>query len=116
MQKIAKILLPVVLIGLVLTGCGGGVSEDKPITEVKTEAQAMSVDQLKATVAKYQEAIASKKDVISKLTAALQKIPVTQTLGDEAKKLKGDISNITSAIRALKERLDIYSEALKNKL
>ena len=115
MKKIARVLLPIALISFILSGCGGGVSEDKPISEVKTEAQAMSVDQLKAIVAKYQAAIESKKAEIEKIKQEIQKIPIADMLGEEAKKLKGDIQNITNSIRALTERLNAYSRELRNK-
>ena len=116
MRNVAKVILPIVLMSFVLTGCGGGVSEDKPIAEVKTEAQAMSVDQLKATVNKYQAAIDSKKAEISKITEKLKKIPVAEMLGDEAKKLKGDIQDVNNSVRALSARLSIYSQELRSKM
>jgi len=115
MKRIARVLLPVVLISFILNGCGGGVSEDKPISEVKTEAQAMSVDQLKATVAKYRAAIESKKAEIVKIKEQLKKIPIADMLGEEAKKLKGDVQNITKSIRALTDRLNTYARELRNK-
>ncbi|NQU94886.1 MAG: hypothetical protein HQ549_01470 [Candidatus Omnitrophica bacterium] len=115
MRKIVKIILPIVLMSFILTGCGGGVSENKPISEVKAEAKTMSLDQLKATVAKYKAAIESKKAEIDKLTAAIRKIPVTQMLGDEAKKLKGDIQNVSISVKALTERLNVYAQALRSK-
>lgn len=116
MKGIARILLPVVLISFILSGCGGGASENKPISEVRTEAQAMSVDQLKATVSKYQAAIESKKVEISKLTAAIKKIPMAQMLGDEATKLKGDMQSVSASIRALTDRLNIYAQQLRSKM
>ncbi|MBL7157054.1 MAG: hypothetical protein ISS92_02700 [Candidatus Omnitrophica bacterium] len=116
MRNVAKILLPVVFLSLALTGCGGGVNENKPIAQVKTEAQGMSLDQLKATISKYQAVIQSKRNQMTKLTTAFQKIPVTQMMGDEAKKLKGDIQNVMTSIRALSERLNIYAQELRRKM
>ena len=115
MKKLARMLLPVVLISFVLTGCGGGVSEDKPVSEIRTEAKAMSVDQLKATIAKYRAAIESKKGEIDKIKQKIQQIPIADMLGKEAKKLKGDIQNISSSIRALTDRLNVYSQELRSK-
>ena len=115
MKRIARVLLPVVLISFILTGCGGGVNENKPISEVKTEAQAMSVDQLKATVAKFRAAIESKKAEIEKIKQTIQKIPIADMLGEEAKKLKADVQNIAKSIRALTDRLNVYSQELRRK-
>lgn len=116
MRNIIKAFLPVLLVSFILTGCGGGVSEDKPIAEVKTEAQGMSAEQLKATVSKYQAAIDSKKAEINKLTAQVQQIPIAQMMGDEAKKLKGEIQNIGNSVKALTERLNIYAQEIKSKM
>ena len=57
MKKILKIAAPVVLVSMVLAGCGGGASETKPIAEVKTEAQAMDANQLQAMVDRYKKAM-----------------------------------------------------------
>ncbi|OGW75699.1 MAG: hypothetical protein A2Z72_03235 [Omnitrophica bacterium RBG_13_46_9] len=116
MRNIAKILLPVALVSFILVGCGSSVSENKPISEVNKEAQSMSVDKLKATVNKYQAAIQSKKADIDNLTAQIQKIPIKDMLGDEAKKLKADIQNLNNSIRALMERLGIYAQQLRSKM
>lgn len=116
MRKIVFVLLPVIFMSFVLAGCGGGASETKPIAEVKTEAQAMSADQLKATVAKYQAAIESKKSEISKLTAEIQKIPIAQAMGDEAKKLRADLQSIGSSVKALTDRLNVYVQQLRSKM
>ncbi len=116
MRKLVKVLLPVVLLSFVLIGCGGKVNEDKPISEVETEAQAMSIDQLKAIVSKYEAAIKSKQSEIDKLMTEVQKIPITQMLGEEAKKLKNDIQNIGNSVNALTERLNIYVQELRNKM
>ena len=116
MRKIMFVLLPIIFMSLVLAGCGSGASETKPIAEVKTEAQAMSADQLKATVAKYQTAIESKKAEISKLTEEIKKIPIAQAMGDEAKKLRADLQNVGSSVRALTDRLNIYAQQLKSKM
>jgi len=115
MRNVAKILLPVVFLSLALTGCGGGANETKPIAEVRTEAQGMSLDQLKATVSKYQAAIQSKRTEFTQLTEALKKIPIAEMLGDEAKSLKTDIQNVTTSIRALTDRLNIYAQELRSK-
>ena len=116
MRNVVKAFAPVVLLSFILAGCGGGVSENKPISEVKTEAEGMSVEKLKGMVSKYQAAIDSKKAEITKITAELKKIPLTQMLGDEAKKLKGDIESVTKSVRALTERLNVYAQELRSKM
>ena len=117
MKKIIATIILVVMLSLAVAGCGGsGVSEDKPISEVRTEAQSLNVDQLKAMVAKYEKVIESKKSEIEAITAQLKKIPLTQMMGEEAGKLKGDISDITASVKALTDRLNIYAQEIKSKM
>ncbi len=115
MKQVLKFFAPLIVIGLMVSGCGAGVSEDKPIAEVKKEAQTMSVEQLKTTIAKYKEVIQSKKTEIDQLTAKLRKIPVAQMMGKEAGKIKTEIQNITTSVKALTGILNTYSQALRSK-
>jgi len=109
------ISLTLVLSALFLFGCGKKADEKKPISEVKAEAEKMSVADLKAMAMKYKNAIEAKKADIEKLTAKLKEIPVTQMLGEDAKKLKADIDNLTKSLSALKERFQVYYDQLKAK-
>jgi len=114
-MRFVKVYVFIALACLILAGCGGGASEDKPISEIKTEAESMSAQQLNDMVAKYQKAIESKKAEWEALQEKLKSIPVAQMLGEEAKKLKSDISNITQSVRALTERLNTYKNELMSK-
>ncbi len=116
MKYLVKMILPVAVLGFVLMGCGGGaVSETKPISAVLAEAKSMSADQLKAIVNKYQTVIDSKKTEIAKLTEKLKQIPITQMLGDEAKKIKSDVQEVSNSVKALADRLNIYAQQLQSK-
>jgi len=99
---------------IALVGCGGGASETKPIADVAAEAQSMDAKQLEGMVAKYQKAIESKEADLMKIKDKLKDIPVKDLLGDEAKAIKGDISEVTSSMKALSERLSVYAKELKN--
>jgi predicted small lipoprotein YifL len=100
---------------LCLFGCGKKADESKPISEVKAEAEKMSVEDLKAMAMKYKDAIVAKKAGVEKMTAKLKEIPVTQMLGEEAKKLQVDIDNLGKSLSALKERFQVYYDQLKAK-
>ena len=115
MKQVLKMFVPIVLVGLMIAGCGNKVRADKPISEVKSEVKAMSVEQLKTTIAKYKEVIQSKKTEIDQLAAKLKKIPVAQMMGEEAGKIKTEIQNITTSVRALTGILNVYSQALRSK-
>ncbi|MHC4640274.1 MAG: hypothetical protein ACYS32_01425 [Planctomycetota bacterium] len=105
-----------VLCSLVVLGCGQGgqeVEETKPMSEVKAEAEKMDAGQLQAIAMKYKEAIVAKQGDIEKVTAKLKEIPLASMMGEEAKALKADISNMSASITALKARFDVYYEKLK---
>lgn len=103
------------LCSLVLLGCGSKADENKPLSEVKAEAEKMDTKQLRAMAEEYKKVVMAKKGEIDKITAKLKEIPITEMLGEEAKKLKADIENLNKSVNALKERFTIYYEKLKEK-
>jgi len=98
-----------------ILGCGKKADENKPISEVKAEAEKMDTDGLRAMAMAYQKSIAAKNSEVEKLTAKLKGIPATEMLGNEAKELKADIDNLNKSISALKERFEVYYQNLKDK-
>ena len=103
------------LCSLVLLGCGSKADENKPLSEVKAEAEKMDTKQLRAMAEEYEKVIMAKKGEIDKITAKLKEIPITEMLGEEAKKLKADIEKLNKSVNALRERFTIYYEKLKEK-
>ena len=98
-----------------ILGCGKKADENKPISEVKAEAEKMDTDGLRTMAMVYQKAIAAKNSEVEKLSAKLKEIPATEMLGAEAKELKADIDNLNTSISALKERFEVYYQNLKDK-
>jgi signal transduction histidine kinase len=98
-----------------ILGCGKKADENKPISEVKAEAEKMDTDGLRAMAMVYQKSIAAKNSEVEKLSAKLKDIPATEMLGNEAKELKADIDNLNKSISALKERFEVYYQNLKDK-
>jgi uncharacterized coiled-coil DUF342 family protein len=97
-----------------ISGCGKKADENKPISEVKAEAEKMDTAGLRAMAMAYKEAIAAKSGDLEKLTAKLKDIPVTEMLGAEAKSLKADMENLEKSVSALKERFEVYYQKLKD--
>ena len=111
-----KLLLSVGLIAVVMlmfTGCGSKADENKPMSDVKAEAETMSVEKLKATAMAYKDAIEAKKPDLEKIAAKLKAIPIADALGQEAKTLKSDIDELNQSVQALRERFDVYYGKLK---
>ena len=98
---------------LMLGGCGSKADENKPMSDVKAEAETMSVEKLKATALAYKKAIEAKRPELEKITAKLKEIPIADALGQEAKSLKSDIDELNQSVGALKERFDVYYGKLK---
>lgn len=91
------------------------VDTEKPVAEIQAQAETMSVESLKATALKYKEAILAKQADISALAAKVKEIPIAEALGDEAKKLKTDLTNLETSLKALKDRFQVYYDTLKTK-
>jgi len=98
------------LVSLVVLGCGKK-DEDRPVSEIKTKAEQMSKDELRAEAMKYKEAITAKKAELEKLTAKLKEIPLTEIRNEDAKR----IEDLNRSISALKERFQVYYRMLQKK-
>ena len=98
-----------------MCGCGKKAEENKPIDEVKAEAEQMSVEKLRSMAMTYKDAIMANKGEVEKLASILKDIPLTKATSDEAKELKADIDGLNKSISALRERFGVYYEKLKEK-
>jgi chromosome segregation ATPase len=113
--KIKGVFCFAVVCSLMLLGCGKKADESKSISDVKAEAEQMSVEKLRSMAVEYQEAIAAKKGELEKLAAKLKDIPLTDLMSEEAKGLKADIDELNKSVSALQERFKVYYNALKEK-
>ncbi len=105
------------LCAIFMFGCSKktDVNVNKPIGEVKAEAEKMDVSQLKDMAMKYQAMLEAKKADVDKIAAQLKAIPVTELIGSKASKLKTDMDNLAKSMADLKERFDVYYNLLKQK-
>ncbi len=93
-----------------ITGSGGGSPE---LDQLTTEAATMGKADLEAMVAKYMGLLADKVDVLSALKTKLKEIPLTEMMGEKTTSLKQDVSETTTLISQLKDKLAVYANALK---
>ncbi len=114
MKKLALCFLIGVVL-LALTGCGKKADENKPIGEVKAEAEKFDSAKLRKMAIAYKDAITDKKAEVEKVAAKLKEIPLTKMLGAEAKGLKAEMDQLNKSVSALTERFKIYYDKLKEK-
>lgn len=115
MKTASKVVL-FVLVGMFVlgvAGCGKSADENKPIDEIKAEAEKMDVAGLRDMAMAYKDKIVAKKGEIEKITTELKEIPLANMLGEEAKGLKADMDSLNSSISNLNERFQIYYNKLK---
>jgi hypothetical protein len=86
----------------------------RPLTDIKAEAEKMSIDQLTQTALKYKEIIVEKTSQIQPLLEQIKSISPTQLLGAEAKETKNQLTQLKETISALKAQYDIYANKLKS--
>ena len=102
-----------VLCSIILLGCGKKADENKPTSEVKAEAEQMSVEKLRQMAMKYKDAILARRGEVEKFTAQLKGIPIAEKLGTEAKEIMAEIEALNKSVSALTERFQIYYQKLK---
>jgi hypothetical protein len=98
-----------------LSGCGKKADESKALSEVRAEADKLSVAELRTMAMKYKDAIVAKKAEVEKVAGKLKDIPLAEKLGTEAKELSAEIAALNKSVSALTERFGVYYQKLKDK-
>jgi len=115
MKKGYGLLAGIMLVAM-LTGCGGNkIDENKPIDQVAADAAKMGQAELQKMVDTYQAVIADKSKEVEALMAKVKEIPMADLLGDDAKALKNDLSEVKASISKLKDQMDVYVKELAAK-
>lgn len=115
MKKVYGLFVGLVLAAMI-TGCGGSkIDENKPIDQVAADAAKMGQAELQKMVDTYQAAIAEKGKEIDALKEQIKEIPLTEMMGEKAKSLKDDVTEITTSLSKLKDRMAVYAKELSAK-
>ena len=117
MEAAKKILLCSLLAMFLVafSGCSKTTDENKTSSEIKAEAEKMSIKQLTAAAMKYKKAIMAKSAEINSVMDGLKKNSAAEMLNDGAKKFKSEIDVLSKAIAPLSERFKIYYDKIKEK-
>ena len=113
-------LLLFCLLSLSFTACSRNahVDETKPISEIREESAGMSVNSLMDRAVAYKDAINKKSKQIEVLQDKIGSFSPIDLIGDKAqdiKEFKVDLDNLVGSLSALKARLDVYIELIKQK-
>ena len=101
---------------IALTGCGKQTaSENKTPAEIQAEVQSMSAADIQAKIDAYKKAIEAKTAELKAEGEKLKQIPLTEQLGDEAKKIQGNMGTLKESISKLTANMNTYAEGLKAK-
>jgi len=102
-------------------GPNATVQANEPISEVTAKAEKMDVKQLRAIALKYREAIEAKSAEMDKISDQLLKAAVSQVSsdklisGDKVKELKAQSDALSTSIKSLADRFNVYLVKLKEK-
>jgi hypothetical protein len=123
--KSTTLLCLLVLCSLAIAGCSHKketvvgtdlkIDENKPISEVKAEAEKMDAGQLRAAALKYKEAVEAKSAEVDKLAKELMQNMIADKSGDKVKDLNARMSALNKSTGALAERFQVYYDKLKEK-
>jgi len=113
MRKKIVVLMLFAFLTMAIFGCSGSVDENKPLSEVKTEARGMSAKELQSMIDKYKAAIDARIAEIQVLKDKIKEIPFTQMLGEDAKMLKKEAGEFKDSLKALQERMKLYVKELE---
>ena len=123
--KSTTLLCLLVLCSLIVVGCSEKketvvgtdlkIDENKPISEVKAEAEKMDAGQLRAAALKYKEAAEAKSAEVDKLAKELMQNMVADKSGDKVKDLNARMIALNKSAEVLAERFQVYYDKLKAK-
>jgi outer membrane murein-binding lipoprotein Lpp len=100
---------------MMLAGCGNKADENKTPAQIQAEVQKMDASEIQAVIADYQKAIEKKAAELKKGADKLAAIPLTEQLGDEAKKVRANMDNLKDSLAKLQANLKAYTDGLTKK-
>ncbi len=93
-----------------ILGCAKKADPNKPIQQIQTEVQKMSLGELESNARAYANEIVSKKSEVGKVADQVKAISIKELLSQKAKDLKSQLSKLQSDLSAYAERYQIYAQ------
>ena len=114
MKKFVLLIAAVCSIFL-FAGCGQTVDENKTPDQIRNEVATMSAEDIQDMIVKYQTAIEAKAVQLKNEAERLSRIPLSEQLSDEARKMRSDIQATADSLDRLKANMAAYADGLKAK-
>ena len=86
---------------------------NQSVQEIKTKVADFDKTQVLAYANEYKTVILEKKDELAALTEKLKGLSMTEMVGEKGKALKGQLTQYSDQLGALKDRYSIYLDKLK---
>jgi len=109
MKKLG-ILLALPLAMVLIAGCGSKPDSQKPIDQVRTEAEKMNLSQLESTAKSYAKEIQKQSAGMEEIQAKLRQLKPTELFSDKAKSIKDEASKVASEVSGLTDRYNVYAQ------
>lgn len=88
------------------------VDENRPLSEIRAEAEAMDDASLRNAAMSYKDVISAKRSELLDLSVNREELPFLDPLGKTTFRTEAEISDLTGSISALSERHQIYLDVL----
>lgn len=115
MKKAGRTLFFFTVAAMFLAGCGKKADTTKPVEQIKSEVQNMTVNDLEANAKAYAREIAAKRVVVEKIAQEIKAFSVKDLMGEKANVIKEKISKIDAEVSALTERYQVYFDKYREK-
>ncbi len=113
MKKIS-VFAAIALGATLICGCSDdSVDTSKTPEQIKQEVASMDTAAIQKKVEAYQKALEEKAAELKAEAEKLTKIPLTELMGDDAKKIKASMEEIKAEVEKLTANMNAYAEGLK---
>ena len=89
--------------------------QGKSVPDITVGAKEMAVENLRKMAEKYRDVIVEKQEQLREMTQKYIDLPDAERITGEGQKLKEGVDEIKKGIDTLKERFEVYYNALKEK-
>ncbi len=112
MKKIS-IFAAIALGAVLVCGCAEEADTGKTPEQIKQEVVNMDAAAIQKKIDAYKKALEEKGAELKAETEKLSKIPLLEQMGDDAKKIQGNMADIKAEIDKLTANMEAYAEGLK---